>query len=210
MLPSFCSVAYEIGAGCSALSRHAAKDREGRKRFTRQREVAPVWSEKWISSVNIDSTMIADARGGRAPTFSPLLIGRIRRSFDYTQGRWMYLFRAVDNRGDTVDFYLSETRDRDAAKRFLQGALANPDVLVTETTGLSQIMIRRVASLGRGRADRVSRSGATVIAAKDNTQSPLTIYGAWIELRRRKAAGWGHRRGESGDIDNASLGWRLD
>lgn len=23
-------------------------------------------------------------------------------------GRWMYLFRAVDNRGDTVDFYLSE------------------------------------------------------------------------------------------------------
>jgi IS6 family transposase len=42
-------------------------------------------------------------------------------------GRWMYLFRAVDNRGDTVDFYLSETRDRGAAKRFLQTALANPD-----------------------------------------------------------------------------------
>ena len=42
-------------------------------------------------------------------------------------GRWMYLFRAVDNRGDTVDFYLSETRDRDAAKRFLQAALADPD-----------------------------------------------------------------------------------
>src|SRR5215468_4048717 len=35
-------------------------------------------------------------------------------------GRWMYLFRAVDNRGDTVDFYLSETRDREAAKRLLQ------------------------------------------------------------------------------------------
>jgi transposase, IS6 family len=42
-------------------------------------------------------------------------------------GRWMYLFRAVDNRGETVDFYLSETRDRDAAKRFLQTALAGPD-----------------------------------------------------------------------------------
>ena len=24
---------------------------------------------------------------------------------------WMYLFRAVDGRGQTVDFYLSETRD---------------------------------------------------------------------------------------------------
>ena len=42
-------------------------------------------------------------------------------------GRWLYLFRAVDNYGQTVDFYLSETRDREAAKRFLQKALANPD-----------------------------------------------------------------------------------
>src|SRR5205823_14255285 len=42
-------------------------------------------------------------------------------------GRWLYLFRAVDSHGDTVDFYLSETRDRGAAKTFLQKALSNPD-----------------------------------------------------------------------------------
>ena len=42
-------------------------------------------------------------------------------------GRWMYLFRAVDSCGQTVDFYLSETRDREAAKCFLKRALANPD-----------------------------------------------------------------------------------
>ena len=42
-------------------------------------------------------------------------------------GRWMYLFRAVDSGGQTVDFYLSETRDREAAKCFLRRALANPD-----------------------------------------------------------------------------------
>ena len=58
-------------------------------------------------------------------------------TFDYTQhvdetfvriaGRWMYLFRAVDSRGQTVDFYLSETRDREAAQAFLKRALANPD-----------------------------------------------------------------------------------
>ncbi len=42
-------------------------------------------------------------------------------------GRWMYLFRAVDSGGQTVDFYLSETRDREAAKIFLQRALANAD-----------------------------------------------------------------------------------
>ena len=42
-------------------------------------------------------------------------------------GRWLYLFRAVDSHGQTVDFYLSETRDREAAKHFLRKALANPD-----------------------------------------------------------------------------------
>ena len=44
-------------------------------------------------------------------------------------GRWMYLFRAVDCHGQTVDFYLSETRDREAAKLFLKRALTNPDNL---------------------------------------------------------------------------------
>ena len=42
-------------------------------------------------------------------------------------GKWMYLFRAVDSHGQTVDFYLSEKSDREAAKRFLQKALANTD-----------------------------------------------------------------------------------
>ena len=42
-------------------------------------------------------------------------------------GKWMYLFRAVNCQGQTVDFYLSETRDREAAKLFLKKALANPD-----------------------------------------------------------------------------------
>ena len=42
-------------------------------------------------------------------------------------GRWLYLFRAVDGHGQTVDFYLSEMRNREAAKRFLKTALANPD-----------------------------------------------------------------------------------
>jgi transposase-like protein len=31
-------------------------------------------------------------------------------------GKWMYLFRAVDSHGQTLDVYLSETRDREAAK----------------------------------------------------------------------------------------------
>ena len=34
------------------------------------------------------------------------------------KGRWVYLYRAVDREGQTVDFFLSEHRDIAAAKRF--------------------------------------------------------------------------------------------
>ena len=33
------------------------------------------------------------------------------KTFVCVADRWMYLFRAVDSDGQTVDFYLSETRD---------------------------------------------------------------------------------------------------
>jgi transposase-like protein len=48
-------------------------------------------------------------------------------TFVRISGRWMYLFRAVDSAGQTVDFYLSGTRDREAAKQFLKRSLANGD-----------------------------------------------------------------------------------
>ena len=51
----------------------------------------------------------------------------VDETFVRIAGKWMYLFRAVDAHGQTVDFYLSETRDREAEKIFLQKALANPD-----------------------------------------------------------------------------------
>jgi IS6 family transposase len=39
----------------------------------------------------------------------------VDETFVRIAGRWMYLFRAVDGGGQTVDFYLSETRHREAA-----------------------------------------------------------------------------------------------
>src|SRR3954453_16024017 len=39
------------------------------------------------------------------------------------RGRWMYLYRAIDSNGDTVEFWFSERRNRTAAKRFLRKAL---------------------------------------------------------------------------------------
>jgi len=48
-------------------------------------------------------------------------------TFLWIGGRRMYQFRAVDSSGQTVDFYLSETRDSDCAKLFLKRALDNGD-----------------------------------------------------------------------------------
>ena len=39
------------------------------------------------------------------------------------RGRWMYLYRAIDSAGDTVDFFFGEYRDLIAAKRFIRKAL---------------------------------------------------------------------------------------
>lgn len=35
-------------------------------------------------------------------------------------GRWMYLYRAIDSVGDTVEFWFSEQRDLLSAKRFFR------------------------------------------------------------------------------------------
>jgi putative transposase len=39
------------------------------------------------------------------------------------RGKWMYLYRAIDSSGDTVEFWFSERRNLSAAKRFLRKAL---------------------------------------------------------------------------------------
>jgi transposase-like protein len=36
---------------------------------------------------------------------------------------WMYLYRAVDSQGNTLEFLLSPTRDAESAKRFFIKAL---------------------------------------------------------------------------------------
>ncbi len=40
-------------------------------------------------------------------------------------GRWTYLYRAVDSRGQTIDFLLSARQDAAAAKRFFRRVRTN-------------------------------------------------------------------------------------
>ncbi len=48
---------------------------------------------------------------------------RIDKSYIKVKGEWKYLYRAVDSKGNTIDFYLSEKRDKKSAKRFFKKAL---------------------------------------------------------------------------------------
>lgn len=48
---------------------------------------------------------------------------RIDETYVKVRGRWAYLYRAVDKFGNTIDFYLSPTRNTKAAKRFLSKTL---------------------------------------------------------------------------------------
>ena len=47
----------------------------------------------------------------------------IDETYIKVRGRWMYLYRAIDSNGDTVEFWFSERRNLTAAKRFLPKAL---------------------------------------------------------------------------------------
>jgi transposase, IS6 family len=49
------------------------------------------------------------------------------------KGRWSYLYRAVDSRGQTIDFLLSAKRDAEAAKRFFRKALGQPHTVNPRT-----------------------------------------------------------------------------
>jgi len=54
------------------------------------------------------------------------------------RGKWVYLYRAVDKSGETVDFILSETRDEAAEIRFFAQSIGSnglPEKVVIDKSG---------------------------------------------------------------------------
>jgi transposase-like protein len=48
---------------------------------------------------------------------------RVDETYIKVKGKWLYLYRAVDSAGNTLEFLLNQTRDTQAAKLFLARAL---------------------------------------------------------------------------------------
>jgi len=50
---------------------------------------------------------------------------RVDETYIKVKGKWKYLYRAIDNDGNTLDFMLSARRNGQAAKRFFEKVLKN-------------------------------------------------------------------------------------
>ena len=88
------------------------------------RDLEELMAERGLA---VDHTTIWRWTQAFGPEVYERLHGQVKRksstwhmdeTFVRIAGKWLYLFRAVDGHGQTVDFYLSETRDRVAAKLF--------------------------------------------------------------------------------------------
>jgi transposase, IS6 family len=58
---------------------------------------------------------------------------RVDETYIRVKGEWVYLYRAVDSAGQTIDFLLSPKRDAAAAKRFVRKALKQPHTVNPRT-----------------------------------------------------------------------------
>ena len=88
---------------------------------------------RWV--IKYSPFLAEQARSRKRPTGSSW---RMDETYVKVNGQWMYLYRAVDKFGDTVDFMLSETRDGKSARRFFRKAIETngvPDKVVIDKSG---------------------------------------------------------------------------
>ncbi|HEU0021494.1 MAG TPA: IS6 family transposase [Dehalococcoidia bacterium] len=63
---------------------------------------------------------------------------RVDETYIKVKGQWMYLYRAIDSAGNTLEFLLSENRDTQTAKRFFRKALEAPHVMTPRVINVDQ------------------------------------------------------------------------
>lgn len=74
---------------------------------------------------------------------------RMDETYIKVRGEWVYLYRAVDKAGKTVDFFLGRQRDVDAAKAFLRKAMKGQRFPAKVTLDAYAASHRAVADLKR-------------------------------------------------------------
>ena len=88
---------------------------------------------RWV--IKFSPLIAAKAQAKKRPT---AISWRMDETYIKVKGKWMYHYRAVDRDGQTLDFMLSERRDKPAARRFFLRAIGNngiPDRIVIDKSG---------------------------------------------------------------------------
>jgi putative transposase len=70
---------------------------------------------------------------------------RMDETYIKVQGQWHYLYRAVDKHGQTMDFLLTEHRDKEAALRFLKKAIRRnglPETITIDGSDANEAAIK--------------------------------------------------------------------
>ncbi|AIK95660.1 IS6 family transposase [Candidatus Odyssella acanthamoebae] len=79
---------------------------------------------------------------------------RMDETYIKIKGEWLYYYRAVDKEGNTIDFFLSRTRDTQAAKAFFEktiGSSGQPEKVNMDKSGANLAGLEEInKNLGEG------------------------------------------------------------
>ncbi len=106
---------------------------------------------RWVQryAPEIEKRLSWQWRGPRSASW------RVDETYVKVRGQWAYLSRAIDKLGNTIDFYLSPTRNTAAAKRFLGKALnglkdwEKPSVINTDKAPTYAAALAELKQAGR-------------------------------------------------------------
>ena len=90
---------------------------------------------------------------------------RMDETYIKVKGKWCYLYRAVDKDGNTIDFLLTEKRDKPAATKFFKKA---------------------IGSSGVPSKVNIDKSGSNTAALNDINEEIISEGGIPIEIRQNK------------------------
>jgi transposase-like protein len=118
---------------------------------------------------------------------------RVDETYVKIRGEWVYLYRAVDREGNTVDFRLSIKRDVAAAKAFLRKAVktqgSTPTTITLDGYAASHRAVREMMADGQLAADTKLRSSKYLnnLIEQDHCGVKLRL-GPMLGLKRFRTA----------------------
>ncbi len=180
-----------------------------------------LWCLRWYGSTPMSYANLSDMLAERGISvnrstiyrwfieYYPKLRKKLRRNYQFIQtdsswqldetyvkvkGKWNYLYRAINKQGETLDFYFSHKRNKDAAYQFLRRCLRcydleqQPKTLNTDKHSLYANAIARLKEEGRLRADVKQRQVKTLNNGIESDHAPikkLIVATGGFKLRKR-------------------------